>query len=68
MQETLETRVQSLGGEDILEEEMAKPLQYSCQDNPMDRGVCQVPVHWGLKRVRYDLAAEHIQVIGGLDF
>ena len=44
-----ETRVQSLGQEDPLEKEMAthssilgegngNPLQYSCQENPMDRG------------------------------
>ena len=33
-----ETQVQSLGWEDPLEKEMA-PLQYSCLENPMDRGV-----------------------------
>ena len=22
------------------------PLQYSCLENPMDRGDCQAPVHW----------------------
>ena len=32
-----ETQVQSLGWEDPLEKEMA-PLQYSCLENPMDRG------------------------------
>ena len=68
MQETLETQVQSLGREDLLEGEMANPLQYSCQDNPMDRGVCQAPVHWGLRRVRYDLVTEHTQGMGGLVF
>ena len=30
--------VGSLGGEDLLEEEMANPLQYSGLENPMDRG------------------------------
>ena len=30
-----ETRVQSLGQEDPLEEGMATPLQYSCLENPM---------------------------------
>ena len=32
-----ETRVQSLGQEDLLEEEMA--THSSCLENPMDRGV-----------------------------
>ena len=30
--------VQPLGQEDLLEKEMATPLQYSCLENPMDRG------------------------------
>ena len=34
-----ETRVQSLGWEDLLEKEMAiQSIQYSCLENPMDRG------------------------------
>ena len=33
-----ETWVQSLDGEDPLEEEMTTPLQYSCLENRMDRG------------------------------
>ena len=33
------TQVQSLVGEDLWEKEMANPLQYSCLENPMDRGV-----------------------------
>ena len=33
-----ETWVQSLGQEDLLEKEMGNPLQYSCLENPMDRG------------------------------
>ena len=37
MQEMQEIRVQSLDGEDPLEEEMAT-LQYSCLENSMDRG------------------------------
>ena len=32
------TWVQFLGWEDPLEKEMATPLQYSCLENPMDRG------------------------------
>ena len=49
MQELQETRLQSLGWEDPLEDELAttpvffregngNPLQYSCLENPMDRG------------------------------
>ena len=33
-----DTWVQSLGREDTLEKGMANPLQYSCLENPMDRG------------------------------
>ena len=32
------------------------PLQYSCLENPMDRGPCQAPVQ-GVT-VRYDLATK----------
>ena len=32
-----ETQVQSLGGEDPLEKEMATHSSYSCLENPMDR-------------------------------
>ena len=38
MQEMQETLVGSLGQEDPLEEGMATLLQYSCLENPMDRG------------------------------
>ena len=31
-----ETRVKSLGWEDLLEKEMATLLQYSCLEDPMD--------------------------------
>ena len=40
-----EMRVQSLGWEDPLEEEMATLLQYSCLKNFMDRGAWWVTVH-----------------------
>ena len=33
-----ETWVRPLGQEDPLEKGMATPLQYSCLENPMDRG------------------------------
>ena len=38
-------RVQSLGGEVPLEEGVSNPLQYSCWENPMDRGACWATVH-----------------------
>ena len=38
MQETQETRVWSLAGEDPLENQNGSPLQYFCLENPMDRG------------------------------
>ena len=40
-----ETQVQSLGREDPLERGMATPLQYSCLENPMDRGAWRSAVH-----------------------
>ena len=40
-----ETWVQSLGWEDPLEKEMATQLQYSCLENPVDRGAWQASVH-----------------------
>ena len=39
-----ETRVQSLGQEDPLEKEMATP-QYSCLENPKDRGDWWTTIH-----------------------
>ena len=39
-----ETGVQSLDWEDLLEEGMGT-LQYSCLENPMDRGAWQATVH-----------------------
>ena len=44
-----ETWVQSLGGEDPLEEGMANEHQYSCLENPMDRGTWWATVHGGCK-------------------
>ena len=40
-----ETWVRSLGREDLLEKEMANPLQYSCLENPTDRGAWRATVH-----------------------
>ena len=45
--------VQSLGQEDPLEKGIGTPLQYSCLENPMDRGAWQATVH-GLQRIRHD--------------
>ena len=42
---------------DRLEKEMATHLQYSCLENPMDRGAWWATVH-GVARVRYDLVTE----------
>ena len=44
MLETQEMQVGSLGREDLLEKEMAT-LQYSCLENPMDRGAWRATVH-----------------------
>ena len=46
-----ETRVWSLGWEDLLEKKMATQLQYSCLENSMDRGawwgtICGVAESW----------------------
>ena len=40
-----DTCVQSLGQEDTLGEGHGYPLQYSCLENPMDRGAWQATVH-----------------------
>ena len=36
----------------------SNPLQYSCLENPMDRGAWRATVHEGHKRVGYDLATK----------
>ena len=48
-----ETWVQSLGWEVPLEQENGSPLQYSCLENPLDRGVWRATVH-GIAR-QHDL-------------
>ena len=40
-----ETRVHSLDGEDPLKKENGNPLQYSCLEKPMDKGVWWATVH-----------------------
>ena len=42
MQETHEIRVPSLGQEDSSGVGNGNPLQYSCQENPMDRGAWSI--------------------------
>ena len=37
------------------------PLQYSCLENPMDRGAWQTIVHGVARRVRYNLATKQQQ-------
>ena len=43
--EMWETRVQFLGWEDLPGEGNGNPHQYSCLENPMDRGAWQATVH-----------------------
>ena len=56
-----ETQVRFLSWEDFLEKEMAihssNPLQYSCLENPMERGAWWATVH-GVARVGHDLATK----------
>ena len=48
-----EAGVRSLGWEDSPGEANGNPLQYSCLENPMDRGAWQAAVH-APQRVRYN--------------
>ena len=38
--------------------ENSNPLQYSCLEDPMDRGAWQAIVHRVAKRVRHDVASK----------
>ena len=40
-----ETQIRFLDWDDPLEEVMDNPLQYSCLENPMDRGAWRATVH-----------------------
>ena len=42
------------------------PLQYSCLENPMDRGAWQATVH-GVSRVRHDLVTKPPPLMGSLN-
>ena len=52
-----ETQVRSLGREDSPGEGNGNPLQYSCLENPMDRGAWRATVH-GISRVGRDLVTK----------
>ena len=39
--------------------EHGNPLQYSCLENPMDRGVWQAIIFIGWQRDRHNLVTEH---------
>ena len=45
MQEMLEMQLQSLGGRDSQGGGNGNPLQYSCKDNPVNRGAWRAVVH-----------------------
>ena len=53
-------RVQSLGWEDPLEEGMAIQCQYSCLENPMDRGAWQTTVHGVAKSDMTEHTCPHV--------
>ena len=60
MQKMLETWVQSLGWEDPHREGNGKPLQNSCQENPMDRGTWWTGLQsMGSQRVGHDSVTEY---------
>ena len=55
--------VQTLGQEDSPGGGQGNPLQYSCLENPMDRGAWQAIVHWITKsRARLKQLGMHIHV------
>ena len=51
-----------LGWEDPLEKEMATHSQYSCLENPMDRGAWRATVH-GVAGVRQDLVTKPLEFL-----
>ena len=66
MQETQETRVQSLG-QRIPGEGNGNPFQYSCLDNSMDGGVWRAKAHGVMKsRTRLSMLAVVIEQINHL--
>ena len=64
MQEMQEMWVPPLGQEDPLEKEHGNPLQYSCLENPMDRGAWQAAVHGVTKsRTRLKRLSTHAGIL-----
>ena len=61
-----ETQVQSLGWEGSLREEVGNPLQYSCLENPMDRGAWQATVR-GVTQSQTQLKGLSSSGIGVMD-
>ena len=61
MQEMKETWVQSLGSEDPDPPGVGhgNPLQFSCLENPMDRGAWRATVHRGCKESNMTEATQH---------
>ena len=59
-----ETWVQSLGSEDLQEEENGNPLSYSCLRNSMDRGAWQATVQRVAKRQTWLSGYAHTRVTG----
>ena len=58
-----ETQVRSLGGKDSPGERNGNPLQYSCLENPMDRGTWQATGHAGSQSVGHVLATTQQQML-----
>ena len=44
--------------------EKGNPLQYTCLENPMDRGTWQVTIHGVAEEVRHNLATKQQQPLG----
>ena len=64
-----ETRIGSLGGEDLPGRRKWQPTPiYSCLGNPLDRGAWWATVHWCRKRFRYDLVTKPPPQSCGRDF
>ena len=74
MQKTQELGVQSLGWEDLTEEEIGSPLQQSCLKNPMDRGAWRAftkrlnkNLHSSVIHSIFILEATYLSINNGID-
>ena len=56
-----ETQIQSLDREDPLGEGNSNPREYSCLENPMDRGAWWATVQRVTKELGHDLVAKQHQ-------